>query len=36
VTREVAYLQAGIVDSTAERPGERNGEPVATTDPSYR
>jgi hypothetical protein len=31
--RETAYLQSGIVDSTHERPDERNGEPVATTAP---
>jgi hypothetical protein len=36
VWREVAYLQSGIVDSTRERPDERNGEPVATTDPAHR
>jgi hypothetical protein len=36
VRREVAYLQSGVVDSTGERPDERNGEPVATTDPAYR
>jgi hypothetical protein len=35
VWREVAYLQSRVVDSTRERPDERNGEPVATTDPSY-
>jgi hypothetical protein len=32
VRREVAYLQAGIVDSARERPHGRS-EPVATTDP---
>jgi hypothetical protein len=36
VRREVAYLESGIVDSTHERPDERNGEPVATTSPTYR
>jgi hypothetical protein len=36
VWREVAYLQSQVVDSTHERPDERNGEPVATTDPTYR
>jgi hypothetical protein len=36
VWREVAYLQSGIVDSTDERPDERNGEPVATTSSTYR
>ena len=34
--REVAYLQSRVVDSTRERPDERNGEPVATTDTTYR
>jgi hypothetical protein len=34
--REVAYLGSGIVDSTQERPGERDGEPVATTSPVQR
>jgi hypothetical protein len=36
VRREVAYLDSGLVDSTHERPHERQGEPVATTDPTYR
>jgi hypothetical protein len=34
VTREVAYLESGIVDSARERPHGRNRGPVATTDPA--
>jgi hypothetical protein len=34
VTRELAYLDSGMVDSTHSRPGE--GEPKATTTPTYK
>lgn len=31
---DLAYLESGIVDSTRQRPHERTGGPVATTDPA--
>lgn len=34
VMREVAYLRSAVVDSTHERPGERDGEPLATISPA--